>query len=70
MWLCYNHGMSNIHHRNGWHGIDDEANYGQPNRCTVCWDTAKRTFFTPGRGPRRGVTLARIYTDIHQEAHD
>lgn len=62
--------MSNIHHRNGWHGIDDEANYGKPNRCPVCWNQAKKEFFSTTRVPRRGVTLARVYADIHNEAHD
>lgn len=62
--------MSNIHHRNGWHGIDDEANYGRPNRCPACWSRAKKEFFAPDRVPRRGVTLSRVYADIHKEAHD
>lgn len=61
--------MSNIHHRNGHHGIDDEFNHGKPNRCSSCWAAAKTTFFGPDRTPRRGVTLAGVYAAIHQEAH-
>lgn len=62
-------GMSNIHHRNGLHGIDDEFNHGRPARCPSCWAKAKTAFFAPGRTPRRGVTLATTYVDIHNGAH-
>lgn len=69
VWPCYNDGMSNIHHRNGWHGVDDEFDYGRPQRCAPCWSAAKARFFGPDRTPRRGVTLASVYADVHQEAH-
>lgn len=63
--------MSNIHQPGGRHGIDDEFNYGEsnPGRCPVCWGNAKRTFFTPDRRPRRGVTLDSVYRDIHEQEH-
>lgn len=67
VWPCYNTIMSNIHHRNGWHGIDDEFNYGRPNRCGPCWAKAKDQFFNHPR--RRGVTLASVYTAVHNGAH-
>jgi len=67
VWTCYNSRMSNIHHRNGHHGIDDEFNHGRPNRCAPCWAKAKTAFFAAA--PRRGVTLNRVYADTHNGAH-
>ena len=67
VWPCYNQRMSNIHHRTGHHGLDDESNYGRPNRCAPCWAKAKTAFFAAA--PRRGVTLASVYTQTHIEAH-
>jgi hypothetical protein len=67
--------MSNIHHANAWHGLDDEPHevvirgrvVGTTNRCRVCWPEAKKAFFAGP--PRRGRTLASVYNEIHQEAH-
>lgn len=59
--------MSNIHHRNGLHGIDDEFNYGKPARCPSCWAKAKTAFFNQPR--RRGVTLTSVYVATHNGAH-
>lgn len=62
--------MSNINRPGGWHGVDDEFNYGQPKRCAVCWAKAKRRFFDPARQPRRGATLDSVYSDVHQREHE
>ena len=62
--------MSNIHGPGASHGVDDEFDNGRPNRCAVCWSKARRRFFDPVRPPRRGLTLDRLYTDIHQREHE
>jgi hypothetical protein len=61
--------MSNIHQPGGSHGVDDEFNYCQPQRCQTCWNKAKKMFFDPERARRRGITLQKVYGDIHAEAH-
>lgn len=62
--------MSNIHADSARHGVDDEFNHGQPERCLLCWSRAKTAFFGPDRPARRGVTLRRVYTDIFTAAHN
>ena len=64
--------MSNIHQPGGWHGVDDEFNYGEknPGKCPVCWRRAKLEFFATDRRPRRGVTLDSVYRVIHEQEHE
>jgi hypothetical protein len=67
--------MSNIHSANAWHGLDDEPHeivrngkiVGFTNKCVPCWNEAKTKFFAGP--PRRGRTLAKVYGEVHQQAH-
>lgn len=60
--------MSNIHSSSAHHGVDDEFDYGQPVRCQFCWRQAKVKFFSSPL--RRGVTLTRVYNELHASSHD
>lgn len=60
--------MSNIHSPSAAHGVDDEFNYGQPNRCLLCWSRAKDTFFAAP--PRKGRTLRMVYAEHFDNAHN
>lgn len=59
--------MSNVHAPSAHHGVDDEFNYGQPERCLLCWARAKRAFFDTPR--RQGVTLDKTYRQTFLAAH-
>lgn len=61
--------MSNIHSASARHGVDDEFDYGSPQRCQLCWRRARDRFFDPARPRRRGVTLVSLYTDLFVKAH-
>ena len=61
--------MSNIHTAAAWHGLDDEPNSDGTSDCRVCYNEAKKQFFSR-RYHRRGQTLRALYIQIHNQAHD
>ena len=60
--------MSNIHHENAWHGLDDEPGEGPGGRCLQCWLQAKREFFSKPYH-RKGETLGALYVTVHNGNH-
>ena len=62
--------MSNI---NTWagrhgHGLDDEPNEDGSRHCQACYSQAKAKFFAM-KYHRKGETLAKLYAQIHDDAH-
>jgi hypothetical protein len=60
--------MSNIKTAAAWHGLDDEPNEDGTRHCKVCWSAAKTKFFA-AKFHRKGETLAKLYIQIHEDAH-